>query len=77
LDIAETNLRRRKPGVDSQDKDNFEENREPPPKVKPLINMFPSVSAALLTRVFEKSKATKFIRFKGKSVTELEQEDRV
>ncbi|KAJ5400295.1 hypothetical protein N7465_010784 [Penicillium sp. CMV-2018d] len=50
----------------------------PPPEVKPLIDIFPGVSAALLTRVFErKLKATELIRFKEKSVTELDQEDRV
>jgi hypothetical protein len=64
--------------VDLQDDDTLEENREPPPKVKLLINIFPGVSAALLTRVFErKLKATKLIRFKEKLVTELDQEDRV
>ncbi|KAJ6000957.1 hypothetical protein N7481_001366 [Penicillium waksmanii] len=78
MDEAETDLRRRRPRVDLQDDDNLEENREPPPEVKPLIDIFPGVSAALLTRVFErKLKATELIRFKEKSVTELDQEDRV
>jgi rRNA pseudouridine-1189 N-methylase Emg1 (Nep1/Mra1 family) len=64
--------------VDLQDDDNLEENREPPPEVKPLINILPGVFATLLTRVFErKLKATELIRFKEKSVTELDQEDRV
>lgn len=64
--------------MDLQDNDNLEENRELPPKVKPLIDIFPGISAALLTRVFErKLKATKLIRFKEKLVTELDQEDRV
>ncbi|KAJ4175433.1 hypothetical protein NW767_015785 [Fusarium falciforme] len=40
--------------------------------------MFPGVSAALLTRIFErKLKATELIRLKEKSVTDLDQEDRV
>ncbi|KAJ4180059.1 hypothetical protein NW759_017259 [Fusarium solani] len=40
--------------------------------------MFPGVSAALLTRVFErKLKVTELIRFKEKSITDLDQEDRV
>ncbi|KAJ3455228.1 hypothetical protein MRS44_013828 [Fusarium solani] len=79
LDIAETDLRRRRPQGDLQiDEDNQEEYREPPPEVKPLIDMFPGVSAALLTRIFErKLKATKLIRLKEKSVTDLDQEDRV
>ena len=79
LDIAETDLRRRRPQGDLQiDEDNQEENREPPPEVKPLIDMFPGVSAALLTRIFErKLKATELIRLKEKSVTDLDQEDRV
>ncbi|OKO92884.1 hypothetical protein PENSUB_12565 [Penicillium subrubescens] len=78
LDVAETDLRRRRPRVDLQEDDILEENREPPPEVKPLIDIFPGVSAALLTRVFErKLKATELIRFKEKSVTELDQEDRV
>jgi hypothetical protein len=48
------------------------------PEVKPLIDMFPGVSAALLTRVFErKLKATELIRFKEKSVLDVDQEDRV
>jgi hypothetical protein len=47
LDVAETDLRRRRPRVDQQDDDNLEENREPPPEVKPLIDIFPGVSAAL------------------------------
>lgn len=78
LDVAETDLRRRRPRVDLQDDDNLEENREPLPEVKPLIDIFPGVSAALLTRVFErKLKATELIRFKEKSVTEIDQEDSV
>ncbi|KAJ5778452.1 hypothetical protein N7520_001698 [Penicillium odoratum] len=78
LDVAETDLRRRRPHVDLQDDDNLEENREPPPEVKSLIDIFPGVSAALLIRVFErKLKATELTRFKEKSVTELDQEDRV
>jgi hypothetical protein len=65
LDVAETDLRRRRPRLDLQDDDNLEENREPPPNVKPFIDIFPGVSAALLTRVFErKLKATELIRFK-------------
>jgi hypothetical protein len=76
LDIAETCLLRRRPLVDLQDNDNLKENREPPSEVKPLIDIFLGVSAALLTRVFE-LKATELIRFKDKSVTELDQEDRV
>ncbi|RHZ45475.1 uncharacterized protein CDV56_104526 [Aspergillus thermomutatus] len=66
MDEAEIDLRRRRPRVDLRvDEDNQEENREPPPEVKPLINMFPGVSAALLTRVFKrKLKATELIRFK-------------
>ncbi|RSL75064.1 hypothetical protein CEP52_017877 [Fusarium oligoseptatum] len=32
------------------DEDDQEESRESPPEVKPLIDMFPGVSAALLTR---------------------------
>ncbi|KAJ5195503.1 uncharacterized protein N7498_008941 [Penicillium cinerascens] len=73
MDVAETDLRHRRPRVDLQDDDNLEENREPPP-----IAIFPGVSAALLTRVHErKLKATELIRFKEKSVTELDQEDRV
>ncbi|KAJ5894645.1 hypothetical protein N7495_006336 [Penicillium taxi] len=78
LDVAETDLRRRRPRVELQDDDTLEENREPPPEVKSLIDIFPGVSAALLTRVFErKLKATELIRFKEKSVTELDQDDRV
>ncbi|CAI7658362.1 unnamed protein product [Penicillium palitans] len=74
MDVAETDLRHRRPRDE-----NLEENREPPPEVKPLIHIFPGVSAALLTRVFErKLKATELIRCKEKSVTEQEgQEDRV
>jgi hypothetical protein len=73
LDVAETDLRRRRPRVDLQEDDILEENRELPPKVKLLIDIFLGVSAALLTRVFErKLKATKLIRFKEKSVTELD-----
>ncbi|CAG7998022.1 unnamed protein product, partial [Penicillium salamii] len=65
MDVAETDLRHRRPRVDLQ--------------VKPLIDIFPGVSAALLTRVFErKLKPSELIRFKEKSVTEQEdQEDRV
>lgn len=65
--------------MDLQGDQNLEENREPPPEAKPLIDIFPGISAALLTRVFErKLKATELIRFKEKSVTEQEdQEDRV
>ncbi|KAJ5591419.1 hypothetical protein VI817_002023 [Penicillium citrinum] len=49
-----------------------------PPEVKSLINIFSGVSAALVTRIFErKLKAAEIIRFKEKSVTELDQEDRV
>ncbi|KAH6869226.1 hypothetical protein B0T10DRAFT_418782 [Thelonectria olida] len=79
LDVAEIDLRRRRPHGDLRnDEDNQEETREPPPEVKPLIDMFPGISAALLTRVFEKKlKATELIRFKEKSVTDLDQEDRV
>ncbi|KAK9848349.1 hypothetical protein MYU51_016749 [Penicillium brevicompactum] len=79
MDVAETDLRHRRPRVDLQGDENLEENREPPPEVKPLIDIFPGVSAALLTRVFErKSKAAEVIRFKEKSVTEQkDQEDRV
>ncbi|KAI3095133.1 hypothetical protein CBS147333_9859 [Penicillium roqueforti] len=79
MDVAETDLRHRRPRVDLQGDENLEENREPPPEVKPLIDIFPGVSAALLTRVFErKLKVTELIRFKEKSVTEQEgQEDRV
>ncbi|CAG8006751.1 unnamed protein product [Penicillium salamii] len=78
LDVAETDLRRRRPRVDLQDDDDLEENQEPLPEVKPLIDIFPGVSAALLTRVFERNmKATDLIRFKEKPVTELDQEDRV
>ncbi|RTE67904.1 hypothetical protein BHE90_017721, partial [Fusarium euwallaceae] len=79
LDITETDLRRRRPQGDLQtDEDNQEEYREPPPEVKPLIDMFPGVSAALLTRIFErKLKATELIRLKEKSATDLDQEDRV
>ncbi|KAI3281149.1 hypothetical protein DTO002I6_9948 [Penicillium roqueforti] len=79
MDVAETDLRHRRSRVDLQGDENLEENRELPPEVKPLIDIFPGVSAALLTRVFErKLKATKLIRFKEKSVTEQEdQEDRV
>ncbi|KAH6872078.1 hypothetical protein B0T10DRAFT_362526, partial [Thelonectria olida] len=79
MDVAEIDLRRRRPHGDLRnDEDNQEETREPPPEVKPLIDMFPGVSAALLTRVFErKLKATELIRFKEKSVTDLDQEDRV
>ncbi|CAG7936494.1 unnamed protein product [Penicillium salamii] len=79
MDVVETDLRHRRPRLDLQGDKNLEENREPPPEVKPLIDIFPGVSAALLTRVFErKLKATELIRFKEKSVTEQEdQEDRV
>lgn len=78
LDVAENDLRRRRPHVDLQDDDNLEANREPHPEVKLLTDIFPGVSAALLIRVFErKLKATELIRFKEKSVTELDQEDRV
>ncbi|CAG7948056.1 unnamed protein product [Penicillium salamii] len=78
MDVAETDLRHRRPRVDLQGGENLEENREPPPEVKPLIDIFPGVSAALLTRVFErKLKATELIRFKEKSATDQDQEDRV
>ncbi|KAJ5982416.1 hypothetical protein N7451_012516 [Penicillium sp. IBT 35674x] len=78
LDVTENDIRRRRPHVDLQDDDNLEENREPPPEVKSLTDIFPGVSAALLIRVFErKLKATELIRFKEKSVTELGQEGRV
>ncbi|KAH6871992.1 hypothetical protein B0T10DRAFT_611066 [Thelonectria olida] len=68
MDVAEIDLRRRRPHGDLRnDEDNQEETLEPPPEVKPLIDMFPGVSAALLTRVFErKLKATELIRFKEK-----------
>lgn len=40
--------------------------------------MFPGISAALLTRVFEKKlTVTKLIRFKEKLITDLDQEDKV
>lgn len=59
MDIAETDLRRRRPYIDLQGDDNLEENHKPPSKVKPLINIFLGVSTTLLTRVFErKLKAT-------------------
>ena len=78
MDEAETDLCRRRPRVDLQDDNDLEGNREPPPKVKTLIDIFPDVSATLLTPIFErKFKAPEFIRFKKKSVTELGQEDRV
>ncbi|CAG8378535.1 unnamed protein product, partial [Penicillium salamii] len=78
IDVAETDLRHRRPRVDLQGDENFEENREPPPEVKPLIDIFPSVSAALLTHVFErKLKTTELIRFKEKSVIKQDYEDRV
>jgi hypothetical protein len=79
VDAAKINLCRKRPYTDLQhDKDSPEDNHKPPPKVKPLINLFPGVSAALLTRIFErKLKATELIRFKEKSVTELDQEDKV
>jgi hypothetical protein len=78
MDVAEIDLRRRRSRVDLQDEDNLKENREPPPEVKPLIDIFSGISAALLTHVFErKLKATELIRFKEKSVTDPDQEDRV
>jgi hypothetical protein len=44
LDVAETDLRRRRPRVDSQDDDNLEENRylfgEKHPKAVPNLLMF-------------------------------------
>ncbi|EED11627.1 conserved hypothetical protein [Talaromyces stipitatus ATCC 10500] len=75
LDKTEVDLRRRRTHLDLQDDDdNQEENREPPPEVKPLIDMFPGVSAALLTRIFErKLKATELLRFKEKSVIDADQ----
>ncbi|CAG8288516.1 unnamed protein product [Penicillium salamii] len=46
-------------------------NRKLPPKVKPLIDIFPGVSATFFTHVFErKLKVTKLIHFKEKSVTD-------
>ncbi|EED22575.1 hypothetical protein TSTA_060670 [Talaromyces stipitatus ATCC 10500] len=79
LDKTEVDLRRRRTHLDLQDDDdNQEENREPPPEVKPLIDMFPGVSAALLTRIFErKLKATKLLHFKEKSVIDADQENGV
>jgi hypothetical protein len=79
VDAAEIDLRRKRPHTDLRhDEDSPEDNREPPHEVKPLIDLFPGVSAALLTRIFErKLKATELIRFKEKSVTELDQEDKV
>lgn len=48
MDVAETDLRHRRPRVDLQGDENFEENLESPLEVKPFINIFPGVSAALL-----------------------------
>jgi hypothetical protein len=45
IDEAETDLRRRRPRVDLQDDDSLEGNREPLAEVKPLIDIFPGVSA--------------------------------
>ncbi|KAJ5146634.1 uncharacterized protein N7515_001198 [Penicillium bovifimosum] len=71
MDVAETDLRHRRPRGDLQGDENLEEN------LKPLIDIFPGVSAAFLTRVFErKLKAAELIRFKEKSATELDQEDK-
>lgn len=44
MDVAGTDLRHRRPRLDLQDDDILEENREPPPEVKPTIDIFPGVS---------------------------------
>ncbi|KAK4205842.1 hypothetical protein QBC37DRAFT_181611 [Rhypophila decipiens] len=79
IDAAESDLRHRRPQTNPrEDVEDPEENREPPPEVKPLIDLFPGVSAALLVRVFErKLKATELIRFKEKPATEQDEEDKV
>jgi hypothetical protein len=78
MGVVETSIRRRRLQVDLQDGDSLEENREPPLEVKPPIDIFPGVTAALLTPVFEgKLNETELIRFKEELVTELYQEDSI
>jgi len=78
IDAVEIDLRHRRPQTSPREDEDSEESREPPPEVKPLIDSFPGVSAALLTRVFErKLKATELIRFKEKPVTEQDDEEKV
>ncbi|CAG8875733.1 unnamed protein product [Penicillium salamii] len=62
MDVAETDLRHRRPRVDLQGDKNLEENREPPLKSNHSSTYF---------------RASELIRFKEKSVTEQDQEDRV
>ncbi|KAM7209821.1 hypothetical protein V8F06_014798 [Rhypophila decipiens] len=79
IDAAESDLHHRRPQTNPrEDVEDPEENCEPPPEVKPLIDLFPGISAALLVRVFErKLKATELIRFKEKPATEQDEEDKV